>query len=153
VPGDPDSSVTALDTSVIVAGLLSWHRDHEPARSAIDGLLTDGDVVVPAHALLEAYSVMTRLPAPHRIAPSDASALLMEAFEESAKPAQMAAVQIFDLIRSLAADDVAGGAVYDAAILEAARRAGATRILTLNPGDFERFASGGIEVSNPIEWQ
>jgi len=149
VPRDPDRSVTALDTSIIVAGLLSWHRDHEAASRAIE--VTEGEVVVPAHALLEAYSVMTRLPAPHRIAPSDASALLLATFEDSARLAHIAAGKIFGFIRSLATDGVAGGAVYDAAILEAARRAGATRILTLNPGDFERFADEAVEISSPIE--
>ena len=151
MPRDPDRSVTALDTSVIVAGLLSWHRDHEAASRAIGGVITDGQVVVPAHALLEAYSVMTRLPAPHRIALSDASALLLETFEDSATLAQIAAGEIFGFVRSLATEGIAGGAVYDAAILEAARRAGATRILTLNPDDFERFADEAVEISSPIE--
>ena len=46
----------AADSSVVVAALLDWHEAHEASRQAAQG------AVIPAHALAETYSVLTRLP-------------------------------------------------------------------------------------------
>ncbi|GAB3914246.1 hypothetical protein GCM10011575_18120 [Microlunatus endophyticus] len=54
----------AVDTSVIVAAFAGWHQDHASAAAE----LRQRPRVV-AHALLEAYSVLTRLPGPHRAPP------------------------------------------------------------------------------------
>jgi hypothetical protein len=52
-------SRTALDTSVLVAALQSWHEDHERSLAAVAEALEDPPVVVPHHVLLETYSVLT----------------------------------------------------------------------------------------------
>jgi hypothetical protein len=57
--------VIAIDTSLVVALFASWHEAHELARKAVPH-----EVHLPAHVLLESYSVLTRLPPPHR-APAD----------------------------------------------------------------------------------
>ena len=77
-------TVTAVDTSVVIAALLAWHESHEPA---LDSMIAarHGGLVLPAPALTEAYSVMTRLPAPHRLAPADACELLSGSFERRAR--------------------------------------------------------------------
>jgi hypothetical protein len=46
--------VTAVDTSVIVPSLAHWHEAHDAARRSAQG------ASVPAHALLESYSVLSR---------------------------------------------------------------------------------------------
>jgi len=53
--------VRAVDTSVVVAAFASWHEYHERARKALDG----GARLID-HCALETYSVLTRLPPPHR---------------------------------------------------------------------------------------
>jgi predicted nucleic acid-binding protein len=53
--------VRAVDTSVVVAAFASWHEQHESARKALDG----GARLID-HCSLETYSVLTRLPPPHR---------------------------------------------------------------------------------------
>ena len=62
-------TVTAVDTSVIIAALLGWHEAHDPAlRALITASDTGGGtLLIPAPALVEAYAVMTRLPAPHEL--------------------------------------------------------------------------------------
>lgn len=99
----------ALDTSVVVAALLGWHEAHEQARSAARG----GGV--PAHALLESYAVLTRLPAPHRVASRVASSLIAGWF-----PPEQIFVPSAELARSvverLAAAGIGGGAAYDALV-------------------------------------
>lgn len=54
----------AVDTSAVIAGFAAWHELHREARRALGG-----NPRLPGHAALESYSVLTRLPAPHR-APS-----------------------------------------------------------------------------------
>lgn len=47
----------ALDSSVVIACFGSWHEHHLAARMTLEE-----DPRLPAHAGLEAYSVLTRLP-------------------------------------------------------------------------------------------
>ena len=51
----------AADTSLVVAAFASWHEKHERARRALDSGLR-----LIEHCALETYSVLTRLPPPHR---------------------------------------------------------------------------------------
>lgn len=129
----------AADSSVIIAGLLSWHESHEPAFRALDAALARRTLLIPMHALIESYSVMTRLPSPHRLRPEIAYELLHDSFNH-AHVASLSARTAWTFLRECAADAIAGGRVYDAAIAEAAVEAGATKLLTLNPRDFEPFA-------------
>lgn len=140
---------TAFDTSVIVAGLLSWHETHEPARDALEAALDNDEVILPADALVESYAVMTRLPAPHRVAPTDAYALLNESFRGAAKVVALSATDAWKLIAGLSKDNVGGGKTYDARILAAAVKGGANRLLTFNARDFEALANDAIEIAVP----
>ena len=129
----------AVDSSVIVAALLTWHEHHPAAARALDRALgSDAGVVIPLHALVESYAVMTRLPAPHRLSPRDAAALLRANFAE-VRIATQSARGIFTLLDGLATSSLGGGIVYDAIILDAAADAGATSLLTLNARDYERL--------------
>ena len=108
----------ALDTSVVVAALLGWHEAHEHARHAAAG----GSV--PAHALLESYSVLTRLPPPHRLAPAVASELLAGWFgpELVLLPTSATSAAI---VSRLATAGIAGGAAYDGLVALTAAEHGA----------------------------
>lgn len=103
------SHTTTCDTSVLVPALLPWHPHHEPARRAV----LDSVSVIPAHVVLELYSVLTRLPSPHRLA-AEAAAATVEALgrDVCTLPAEHHA----SLIAGVAAAGVRGGAVYDALI-------------------------------------
>jgi predicted nucleic acid-binding protein len=101
---------TTADTSVLVAAFASWHEHHTTAREAIERL----DVVV-AHCLLETYSVLTRLPAPHRIAPDDASTYLEMALGKH-PIASLSAAEQRTLVSTCAERGIAGGSIYDALI-------------------------------------
>jgi predicted nucleic acid-binding protein len=108
----------AVDTSVVVAGFASWHEGHEAATSALARKPR-----LPAHVLIETYSVLTRLPAPHR-APADLVAgFLSERFPATLLTLSASAYR--DLVGSAVTAGLIGGAVYDALIAETAKRAGA----------------------------
>ena len=97
------------DTSVLVPAVVSWHPAHAECRKA----LTDV-TVIPGHVLLETYSVLTRLPAPHRLGPKDAADLLTGLpFSALALPARRL-VRLFPDV--LGRHQIRGGATYDALV-------------------------------------
>jgi predicted nucleic acid-binding protein len=65
------------DTSVMVAAVCAWHEHHARAADEIERRLERGQELIAAGpALVEVYAVLTRLRAPHWLAPADAHALL-----------------------------------------------------------------------------
>ncbi len=144
-----DASPIALDTSAIVAGLLAWHQHHEGALQALeDAFAGERGAVLPLPALLEAYSVMTRLPAPHRLSPGDALALLEDSPLRHSSVIGLPGEEAWTFVRTLVAKGVAGGRAYDALIADCAQRGGARRILTLNRRHFEGL-DPDLEVVSP----
>lgn len=138
----------AIDTSLIVAALLGWHEEHEPARKALERSLAAERVILPAPTLMEAYAVMTRLPSPHRLSPADAAALLRDTFM-GVDTVALDGGEIWRLLDDLEAKQVAGGRSYDGHILACARKAGARKLLTLNDRDFKAFEAPDIEIVRP----
>ncbi|PZS30235.1 MAG: VapC toxin family PIN domain ribonuclease [Pseudonocardiales bacterium] len=114
----------ALDSSVVVACFGAWHENHAAALNVLEQ-----GPLLPLHATLEAYSVLTRLPDPFRAAPATVAEFLRRTFpgprlaldhkEHEALPTRLATL------------GVAGGAVYDALIAFTARAAGA-ELVTLD---------------------
>lgn len=66
----------ALDTSVAVPLLVQTHGAHDTVVRWWGGR----EVTLSGHALVETYSVLTRLPGDLRLAPADAARLLDERF-------------------------------------------------------------------------
>ncbi len=99
----------AVDTSVVVAALCAWHADHASACAAIVG-----GVRLPAHCLIESYSVLTRLPPPHRLDADDARDLLRSSFPDD--PITLDGGSHAALVVRMSDAGVAGGAAYDALI-------------------------------------
>jgi predicted nucleic acid-binding protein len=137
-----------VDTSVVVAALLGWHEEHEPARKALERCLTSERLVLPAPTLLEAYAVMTRLPSPHRLSPADAAALLRDTFA-GVNTVALDSGEVWQLVENLEMNQVSGGRSYDGHILACARKAGARRLLTLNERDFLALGDTPIEIVRP----
>jgi predicted nucleic acid-binding protein len=111
--------VTAADTSVVVAAFASWHAGHAASAAALARR-----VRLPAHAALESFSVLTRLPAPHTAAPGGVLEFLQLRFAGVllALPGKAHAT----LLHEVVAAGIAGGAIYDALIAATAKHAGAT---------------------------
>ncbi len=140
---------TALDTSVIIAGLLTWHEAHSRAQPALVAALEEPEpTVLPAHALLESFSVITRMPPPRRLTSGDAWTMLSESLRESTRLVSLAE-ETWSVIEHLAQRSIGGGVTYDAFILASAREAEATRILTLNGRHFRRLADDDMEIWEP----
>ena len=112
----------AADTSIVVAAFASWHEQHDAARSALDG-----NLLLIEHCALETYSVLTRLPAPHRASGVVAREFLLTRFPQPFL--RMTARDYRAFMLELPDRHVEGGAAYDA--LVAATAAGnAAELLT-----------------------
>jgi hypothetical protein len=94
---------------VAVAALAAWHVAHEPGRRAA------AEAVMPAHARLETYSVLTRLPPPHRLAP-DVVAQLLERWFPAGKTLVPSRGLSHGIVERCRTHGVDGGAVYDALV-------------------------------------
>lgn len=111
--------MTAVDTSVVVAAFASWHEGHALALLALARRPR-----LPAHVALESFSVLTRLPPPHRALPAVVSEFLSATF--TAAPLALPAKEQFELVAIATRAGLAGGAIYDALVGATAKRAGAT---------------------------
>jgi predicted nucleic acid-binding protein len=99
----------AADTSLVVAAFASWHEHHEAARRVLDG-----GVRLVEHCALETYSVLTRLPAPHRSPGAVVRDFIRTRFSQPFLRLSAPAYRAFVL--GLPGHDVAGGAAYDALV-------------------------------------
>jgi predicted nucleic acid-binding protein len=138
-----------LDTSCLVAAVCEWHSDHESTRREIERRTAAGESpTLAAHSLAEAYSVLTRLPEPHRLRPDDALAVLEANWGETRLVALNAADYRSTLRRCRDAG-IGGGAVYDALIASCARKARVATLVTWDVGAFERFLEDEPAVRTP----
>jgi predicted nucleic acid-binding protein len=139
----------ALDSSCMVAAVCAWHEHHEAASAHVEDRLERGDTLaIAAHAIAEAYAVLTRLPAPHRLAPADAWALLRANFVEPARVVTLDANGYRDVLGGLAAAGIGGGRTYDALIGRCASQSGVGLLLTLNPRHFDP-PPPGVRIVDP----
>jgi len=98
-----------LDTSVAVPLLVQTHDAHAAVVRWWEGR----EVALCGHALVETYSVLTRLPGDVRLSPPDAARLLRERLATPLLLGPDVAGAIPDLLAELG---IAGGAVYDALV-------------------------------------
>ncbi|MDN5795399.1 MAG: type II toxin-antitoxin system VapC family toxin [Intrasporangium sp.] len=128
------------DTSVLIPAFLSWHEHHEVARETV------GDLpVVPAHVLLETYSVLTRLPAPHRLAP----AVVLDGLGGlTSHLLVLSADRYLGTLAELAVRGIKGGAVYDGLIAATAKEHG-RRLVTLDRRALPTYEAVGVTVRLP----
>lgn len=141
---------TALDTSVVIPSLLSWHEHHEralpvlvAARASIEG------VILPLPVLIESYAVMTRLPPPSRLAPDVALRLLHGAFSDRTTITALDGAEAWSMLEGLPGAGISGGATHDAHILACAKKAGAERLATFNLRHFQRLDLGAVGLLVP----
>jgi predicted nucleic acid-binding protein len=113
--------VIAVDSSVAIAAFSSWHEHHGEAVRVFER----GPRLI-AHVAFETYSVLTRLPPPHRADPSLVLTFLEEGFR-----APFLLLPVGEQHRLLATCTrlgLTGGAAYDALIAATALRAGASLV-------------------------
>jgi predicted nucleic acid-binding protein len=136
-----------LDTSCLVAAVLPQHEHHAATVVELGRRRAAGDIVmVAAHAVTEAYAVLTRLPPPHRLAAADALAVIDRNWGK-AETIALTAAEAWRVLREQAAAGLGGGRISDAQIAQCARKAKAAEIVTWNVRHFE--GSSGVRAVAP----
>jgi len=105
----------------VVAAFATWHAQHETADAAVGA----GARLV-AHCAIESFSVLTRLPPPHRAAPGLVRDFLDARFPEPHLALDPDAYR--GLIPRLVELGISGGAAYDGLVAATAAAADATLI-------------------------
>lgn len=126
------------DTSLVVPSLVQWHALHREAAGALREVRR-----LPAPVLVEAYSVLTRLPPPRALRPGLALRALQHAFPQEPWCVSPGAYQV--VVRRLAAADLGGGRIHDAIIGATAAEAG-LRLLTADRRALATYALVGVDV-------
>jgi len=129
------------DTSVVVARTLSSHPHYANAVELFRHLRAQRwTPLIASHGPAEIYSVLTRLPMPHRVSAAEASHLIQENILRQFQIQAPGKGDYAEVVRSCSVQGRVGGAVYDAIHIHAARKAKCNRIYTLNLSDFRRIA-------------
>ena len=130
-----------LDTSILVAAMVEAHPRHTSALPWLQRAKNQADTgLVAAHSLAELYAVLTTLPVQPRITPAVAQQLIQHDVFDILEVVPLSAGDYARVIKQLAEHGIVGGATYDALIVQAAVKAGADQILTLNERDFRRVS-------------
>lgn len=106
-----------VDTSVAVPALVADHEHHRACAAFVRAERPG----LGGHAVVETYSVLTRLPVGLRLSRAQAVEVIRRAFPEQPHPSLKAARAF---VTTAAAAGIGGGAVYDALVALAAREAG-----------------------------
>lgn len=109
----PPQGAVAVDTSVAVPLLVQTHPDYQIVTDWARGRR----LVLAGHAVVETYSVLTRLPADMRVAPDDAIDMLSAHFVGRLMVPESHAPRVPE---TLAAAGICGGATYDGLVALAA---------------------------------
>jgi predicted nucleic acid-binding protein len=124
---------------------------HDRAVREIKRRLASGEsLIVAAPTLVEAYSVLTRLPQPTRLSPAAALSVLSSSFQNETTAVVALRPEAYRaLLNSAPGRNVAGGRIYDEVILACAASADVDVLLTFNARHFRSIAGDSIKVVVP----
>jgi predicted nucleic acid-binding protein len=135
----------------MVAAVCAWHARHAAAAAEIEGRLDRGErMAIATHAIAETYAVLTRLPAPHRLAPSDAWTLVRTNFVDNAALVTLAGPAHVAVLERLAGAGIGGGRTYDGLIAACANASNAKALLTFNSRHFDP-PPRGVTIVEPAD--
>jgi predicted nucleic acid-binding protein len=140
----------ALDSSCMVALVSEWHESHLATFRKFHTMLDSGaELLVMGPALVETYSVLTRLPPPRRLSPAEALSIIDTTFGNAPRTVALTPAEYWSLVRRAPVSSIAGGRVYDALIAACARKAAPVTLLTLNAEHFSPFEDGSLRIATP----
>lgn len=135
-----------VDSSVLVSALIEDHPMHARALPVlVQGRNKKLDLWVAAHSLVETYSVVSTYPSRPRYAPGEVRRAIREAIEACVTVVPLSVSDYMAVLQHVAELGLSGGVVYDALIVQAARKAMVDRILTFDVDDFRRIWPEGAD--------
>jgi predicted nucleic acid-binding protein len=126
-----------FDTSIFIAAFIKNHPNHIKASSWFQKALNNEfDSYISAHSIIEIYSVLTRAPFQPRISPDIANKLIDHNIKNNITPVTLNRNDYFSLIEYMTKLDLSGGIIYDAIVVQCARKESIEHIVTFNKNDF-----------------
>jgi len=140
-----------VDSNYLICVLHSWNPHHAETLNDLERRLDSGQEfhIVP-HTLLEAYSVMTRMPEPFRKPPALVQQLLYQNFHQFPLTSIPGSADVWILLSDLAQQTLSGGQTYDRWIAWSAHRAGMQQLVTWNAKHFMSHPMPGLEITSPV---
>ncbi len=136
------------DTTCMVATVCAWHDSHQACANEV--IERQGEkMMLAAHSLVEAYSVLTRLPRGRRLSPSDAMRIINRSFISRGEVVSLNSEEYVEFLRRMSDQAVSGGQVYDALIVACAVKAKVGLLLTLNARHFLPLTGPNLTVATP----
>jgi predicted nucleic acid-binding protein len=127
-----------VDSSVAIAAFGEWHVLNAAACSVLDQ-----GAAIPAHALVETYSVLTGFPPPHQASPGLVDEWMDSRFTTVLDPPGGADHR--ELVRLMARQGRSGGAIYDALVGLTARLHG-VELVTADRRAAQTYDIVGVDV-------
>jgi predicted nucleic acid-binding protein len=128
------------------------HDHHQATLNELSTRLDRGEtMVIAAHCLAEAYSVLTRIPAPFQVSGPDAMAALEDSFIRQGEIVSLDAVEYLAFLRAAPQAGITGGRIYDALIAACARKGAVDFLITFNERHFALFQGSGLHIVAPAQ--
>ena len=127
-----------LDTSVLIAAVRTSDERHEASFDLVRKC-DPRSAACAAHTIAEFYAGLTGINPPHRVHPRNAVAML-EGFRGRFQWVELTADEVLETTRVIARLGLLGGIVYDALLMQCARKVNAERIFTWDVRDFQLLA-------------
>lgn len=143
-----------VDSNYLLYFTQSWSPHHQATIADFESRLKRGDKfhAIP-HTLIEAFSVLSRLPSPFRQSAADAHSLLRANFGSFPMTAQPGPQEAWNLLAHLAAAGIGGGRTYDFWIALTAHRSGVKELVTWNAKHFQHNDFPGLRIVEPFAIQ
>jgi predicted nucleic acid-binding protein len=125
--------MTFLDTSVLVGAVLEKHPQHAACLRALEAC---ANPISDAHALAETFATLTGF---YRV-PAEAAAELTLGLRAVVRVQALSLANYATAISEARQRGIMGGGIYDSLHATFARRQGARRVITRNPGHFAHAA-------------
>lgn len=126
--------LTFFDTSTLFAALTAEHPQHAWARAQ---RVRAEQVGLSTHTLAETYKVLTMHP--HVRLPAAEALALLRAVRQSSLTISLNDTDYFAALERCKQQHLSGSVIFDALIAQAALKAGAGSLVTLNSKDFLRL--------------
>ncbi|HMV43278.1 MAG TPA: PIN domain-containing protein [Leptospiraceae bacterium] len=143
-----------FDTSVLIPAFAEAHPNHKQCFSFLEKISNQKiEVVTSAHALLEFYSVFSKLPLKTRISPLEIKEIIEKNIYPNFKVIALEEKDYKEIILQITSLGLSGGIVYDLFHVVAARKVKSNAIITYNEKDFQKINFAKIPIFLPQDFK
>ncbi len=137
-----------LDTSIFISAFWKQHPNFEPSFQLMSQS-KKYKLITSNHAIVEYYSVMTRLPIPTKIEPSMIYNLIEENIIPHVSVYHLTEKEYLHFLKQASSLQIKGGNIHDYYHYQVAHKMKADVLLTWNTKDFLKFGDE-IEIRTPV---